>query len=191
MPDSFPSYVDIQNVLVDGEQYEVEDSDDGEEEEEDDDEETDDGEETVEGHAEENADNVIEAQSPRASQTGPSRSGQARVSFWVEEEEDKRRRTEGGEASSSNGVGSLEISQGNEWNRNEIDGLFCPICMEAWTNYGDHHIWYVQLIFFPLSLAFSFFLYVYILFGSFMRVIGFYFHALCNLSIFVTKTCHF
>ncbi|XP_022962838.1 E3 ubiquitin-protein ligase RFWD3 isoform X2 [Cucurbita moschata] len=140
MPDSFPSYVDIQNVLVDGEQYEVEDSDDGEEEEEDDDEETDDGEETVEGHAEENADNVIEAQSPRASQTGPSRSGQARVSFWVEEEEDKRRRTEGGEGSSSNGVGSVEISQGNEWNRNEIDGLFCPICMEAWTNYGEHHI---------------------------------------------------
>ncbi|XP_022143754.1 E3 ubiquitin-protein ligase RFWD3 isoform X1 [Momordica charantia] len=134
MPGSYPRYVeidgrddddDVLHVLVDGEQYEVED----------------DGEETEEEHAEEDADSVLEVQSPRASQTGPSASASSDgARNWVEEEEDKRRRTEGGEASSSNGVGSVEISQGVEWNRNEIDGLFCPICMEAWTNYGDHHI---------------------------------------------------
>ncbi|XP_062117358.1 uncharacterized protein LOC133831167 isoform X2 [Humulus lupulus] len=33
-----------------------------------------------------------------------------------------------------------EGSQEKEWNRSEIDGLFCPICMEAWCNDGDHHI---------------------------------------------------
>ncbi|KAI9153911.1 hypothetical protein LWI28_018330 [Acer negundo] len=27
-----------------------------------------------------------------------------------------------------------------QWNRSEIDGLFCSICMDAWTNKGDHHI---------------------------------------------------
>ncbi|XP_041998342.1 E3 ubiquitin-protein ligase RFWD3-like [Salvia splendens] len=26
-----------------------------------------------------------------------------------------------------------------EFNRGEIDGLFCPICLEAWTSGGDHH----------------------------------------------------
>ncbi|XP_016542806.2 E3 ubiquitin-protein ligase RFWD3 [Capsicum annuum] len=30
--------------------------------------------------------------------------------------------------------------EGEEWNRSEIDGLFCTICMEAWTNDGDHQI---------------------------------------------------
>ncbi|EOY07945.1 Transducin/WD40 repeat-like superfamily protein, putative isoform 2 [Theobroma cacao] len=33
-----------------------------------------------------------------------------------------------------------ENSQGNEWNRGDIEGLFCPICMEAWTTTGDHHV---------------------------------------------------
>ncbi|XP_050384028.1 uncharacterized protein LOC126800672 isoform X2 [Argentina anserina] len=31
-----------------------------------------------------------------------------------------------------------ESSQGSQWKSNEIDGLFCPICMEAWTSDGDH-----------------------------------------------------
>lgn len=30
-----------------------------------------------------------------------------------------------------------------EWSRSEIEGLFCPICMEAWTNGGNHQVWYV------------------------------------------------
>ncbi|KAK8496078.1 hypothetical protein V6N13_035098 [Hibiscus sabdariffa] len=33
-----------------------------------------------------------------------------------------------------------ENSQGNEWNRGDIDGLFCTICMEAWTTSADHHV---------------------------------------------------
>ncbi|KAM5559722.1 hypothetical protein ABKV19_021082 [Rosa sericea] len=33
-----------------------------------------------------------------------------------------------------------ESSQSSQWNPNEIDGLFCPICLEAWTNDGDHYI---------------------------------------------------
>ncbi|KAG8483907.1 hypothetical protein CXB51_022657 [Gossypium anomalum] len=41
----------------------------------------------------------------------------------------------------SNAGESGENSQGNEWNRGDIDGLFCPICMEAWTTTGDHHVW--------------------------------------------------
>lgn len=56
----------------------------------------------------------------------------------VEDEGNKRRRIEGGEASCSF---AIDGSQGNEWNRTDIDGLFCPICMEAWTNNGEHHIW--------------------------------------------------
>ncbi|XWS43549.1 hypothetical protein CRYUN_Cryun16bG0113600 [Craigia yunnanensis] len=35
---------------------------------------------------------------------------------------------------------SGENSQGNDWNGGDIDGLFCPICMEAWTTTGDHHV---------------------------------------------------
>ncbi|KAE8099676.1 hypothetical protein FH972_017634 [Carpinus fangiana] len=58
----------------------------------------------------------------------------------VEEGSRKRSRTQGGEACCSYGVGSAENSQGNEWNRSEIDGLFCPICMEAWTTDGGHYI---------------------------------------------------
>lgn len=44
----------------------------------------------------------------------------------------------------SNAGESGENSQGNEWNRGDIDGLFCPICMEAWTTTGDHHVWSVH-----------------------------------------------
>ncbi|XP_019167749.1 PREDICTED: E3 ubiquitin-protein ligase RFWD3 [Ipomoea nil] len=29
---------------------------------------------------------------------------------------------------------------GEEWSRSDIDGLFCPICMEAWSNGGNHQI---------------------------------------------------
>ena len=50
----------------------------------------------------------------------------------------KRRRTEGGEASCSFANGSM--SQESEWNLTDVDGLACPICMDAWTNNGEHHI---------------------------------------------------
>ncbi|XP_027905558.1 E3 ubiquitin-protein ligase RFWD3 isoform X2 [Vigna unguiculata] len=56
----------------------------------------------------------------------------------VEEERNKRRRFEGGEASCSFATGSSNGSQGND--HTDIDGLFCPICMDVWTNNGEHHI---------------------------------------------------
>ncbi|KAJ6993320.1 E3 ubiquitin-protein ligase RFWD3 [Populus alba x Populus x berolinensis] len=64
----------------------------------------------------------------------------------VEEERNKRRRVEklgsGGDICCRNGGDDAggESSQNSQWNRSEFDGLFCPICMEAWTNEGDHHI---------------------------------------------------
>ncbi|KAG8647200.1 E3 ubiquitin-protein ligase RFWD3 [Manihot esculenta] len=63
----------------------------------------------------------------------------------VEEERSKRRRAEhggegGGETCSLIADENAESSQGREWNRTQIDGLFCPICMDAWTSEGDHHI---------------------------------------------------
>ncbi|KAE8666192.1 Transducin/WD40 repeat-like superfamily protein, putative isoform 2 [Hibiscus syriacus] len=49
---------------------------------------------------------------------------------------------EGGEGKCCSSAGEVgENSQGNEWNRGDIDGLFCTICMEAWTTAGDHHVW--------------------------------------------------
>lgn len=60
----------------------------------------------------------------------------------VEDDRNKRRRTEGVEASASSiPVESADGSQENDWNRTEVDGLTCPICMDAWTDDGDHHVW--------------------------------------------------
>lgn len=73
-----------------------------------------------------------------ASTSAPARLGQ-------EEGVNKRRRQWGGEAVGSSS--GCVASQGSEWNLSEIDGLFCPICMEPWTNDGDHHIWYVNPLF--------------------------------------------
>ncbi|KAI5345304.1 hypothetical protein L3X38_013181 [Prunus dulcis] len=58
----------------------------------------------------------------------------------AEEGGEKRRRIGGPKTSSWVGIGSAEGSQGSEWNRGEIDDLFCSICLDAWTNDGDHHI---------------------------------------------------
>ncbi|KDP29173.1 hypothetical protein JCGZ_16562 [Jatropha curcas] len=59
----------------------------------------------------------------------------------VEEENSKRRRVQREvETRSLIGEENAESSQGKEWNRTEIDGHFCPICMDAWTSEGDHHI---------------------------------------------------
>ncbi|XP_011018781.1 PREDICTED: E3 ubiquitin-protein ligase RFWD3 [Populus euphratica] len=64
----------------------------------------------------------------------------------VDEERNKRRRVDklgsGGDICCRNGGDDAdgESSQNSQWNRSEFDGLFCPICMEAWTNEGDHHI---------------------------------------------------
>lgn len=110
-------YMAAQQFLIDEGILEDEDEDEDEDEEE--------------GEDYEEDDDVVElislVTSPRVSQPGPEENGDSQ-------------RTEGGGVSSSNGkVGSQE--NGEEWNRSEVDGLFCPICMEAWTNGGDHQIW--------------------------------------------------
>ncbi|XP_028776046.1 E3 ubiquitin-protein ligase RFWD3-like isoform X2 [Neltuma alba] len=85
-------------------------------------------------------------QSRRALQGVPSTSDQHDTIIQevpddlVEEEGNKRRRTEGGETCLSLGIVNAESSQGNEWNYADTDGLYCPICLDAWTNDGEHHI---------------------------------------------------
>ncbi|CAK9177723.1 unnamed protein product [Ilex paraguariensis] len=54
-----------------------------------------------------------------------------------EANEGSQKRTQRGETSSCK---NEKVEGGEEWNRTEIDGLFCPICMEAWTNGGDHQV---------------------------------------------------
>lgn len=46
----------------------------------------------------------------------------------------------GGETASKDVDKEESGGGGEEWNLSEIDGLFCSICMEAWTNDGDHQI---------------------------------------------------
>ncbi|XP_044472732.1 E3 ubiquitin-protein ligase RFWD3-like [Mangifera indica] len=94
-----------------------------------------DGTETEEDETEEETDEEEEEEEEEVlimaveSPTTVSGSNQA-----VTEDRTKRRREDRG------GIESGDCSQGNEWNRTEVDGLFCPICMDAWTNSGDHHI---------------------------------------------------
>ncbi|XP_052174977.1 uncharacterized protein LOC127789921 isoform X2 [Diospyros lotus] len=83
---------------------------------------------------------VLAVESSRVSYGGPPESSQEAVightrENAVEEDEDSTRRREGGEASSSQGG-----DKGGEWSRGDVDGLFCPICMEAWSNGGDHQV---------------------------------------------------
>lgn len=104
-----------------------------------------DDEEEEEEEDEDDEDYVPVAPSSMVSQNGPRSPASNEVIFvpndepqnTVEEETNKRRRTEGEEASCS----SLDASQGNGCNLTDIDGLNCPICMDVWTNGGDHHIW--------------------------------------------------
>lgn len=113
----------------------------------------------LEGHTDDEQDDeeddddeeyVPDVQSPRVSNEAPrnSTSDEAIVILdderqsSVENETNKRRRTEAGEASSSSlPNGSADGSQENECNLADIDGLICPICMDAWTDKGDHHVW--------------------------------------------------
>ncbi|KAG6696896.1 hypothetical protein I3842_09G171900 [Carya illinoinensis] len=127
-----PEYIQI---LQNYEQYaqhgalDLEDQERAEEEEEEEEEEEDEEEED-EDHGED------EEYVPAVELHGVSRNGpiiHEALEYGVEEAGYKRRRTGGGEACSS-------TSQDNEWSRSEIDGLFCPICMEAWTADGGHHI---------------------------------------------------
>ncbi|KAG5043793.1 hypothetical protein JHK87_007708 [Glycine soja] len=99
----------------------------------DDDDETDDEEED-----DEDEEYVPAGAPPRVSHDAPRVSTSNSEVVTLIESQNKRRRTEGGEASCSFANGSL--SQENEWASPDVDGLLCPICMDAWTNNGEHHI---------------------------------------------------
>ncbi|KAJ0028468.1 hypothetical protein Pint_35720 [Pistacia integerrima] len=90
-------------------------------------------EEEDEGEEEEEEEVLIAAveSPPRVSSSNPA---------VIEDRTKRRREDRGGESCSFSGIESGDCSQGSEWNRTEVDGLFCPICMDAWTNSGDHHI---------------------------------------------------
>lgn len=64
--------------------------------------------------------------------------------------------TEDGEMNEKEGT---PVGEKLDWD--EIDGLFCPICLEAWTSGGNHQVWSVHSIaaaFFLFLLLFFFFL---------------------------------
>ncbi|KNA14167.1 hypothetical protein SOVF_109620 [Spinacia oleracea] len=104
---------------------EDEDEEEGEEEEEEEEEEGEDGVE---------ADEVIEIPPP----SPPT------AVFRVSENEDREKQTlrliqdSEGTTSTSGGCGEGEDSQKVVWNREDVEGLFCPICMEPWTASGEH-----------------------------------------------------
>ncbi|KAI9154609.1 hypothetical protein LWI28_028806 [Acer negundo] len=132
-PDPSPSHVrdhlreeeleTANDQLLDDDDDEDDTDDDGFADTTDDDEDDDADEEDEEVEEEESL--------PRVSDSGRGSVGEG----------EKRRRVErGGESCWISGVESGDCSQGSQWNRSEIDGLFCPICMDAWTDNGDHHI---------------------------------------------------
>lgn len=103
------------------------------EEEEDDETANDYEDETEEEEEEEEEELITVAESPpRVSSS---------VQLRVGDGEKRRRDEKGGEACSLSGIESGDCSQGSDWDRSDIEGLFCPICMDAWTNNGSHHIW--------------------------------------------------
>lgn len=60
----------------------------------------------------------------------------------------------GGEGCSPDRFGAGgDNPEASQWNRGEIDGLFCPICMEAWTDDGEHHMWSVFLFYILTALS--------------------------------------
>ncbi|KAL5540796.1 hypothetical protein UlMin_042409 [Ulmus minor] len=115
----------------------VEEDEETEEEEEEEDEDDDDDDD--ENSTEEDEDVVEVLDSPGVSRDRARNVAEVELGNG-DEERSKRRRTEAGEACSLGEVATGEDSQENEWDRSQVDGLFCPICMDAWTNEGEHHI---------------------------------------------------
>lgn len=68
----------------------------------------------------------------------PPRVSPSRPATLSEDSEVSPRTRGGGETTTSS---LSQDSSGREWSMSEIDGLFCPICMEAWTSGGDHQVW--------------------------------------------------
>lgn len=140
-------------LLEDGEEYEEEEEEtDEDEEDEEEEEEEEEGEDEDEDDEEESSTGRRTLRRVLYGDRDVTRSSSQERVINVEnldnsavelESGDDTTRSKGGEAASQN-VGKEEGDGGEgEWNRSEIDGLFCSICMEAWTNDGDHQIWLV------------------------------------------------
>lgn len=56
------------------------------------------------------------------------------------EEKEKQIRSAEGVCSTS---GSQEEEEDAAWKPSEGEGTSCLICMEVWTNGGDHQVWYI------------------------------------------------
>ncbi|KAK4799382.1 hypothetical protein SAY86_024747 [Trapa natans] len=96
------------------------------------------GEEEEDGEDDEDVNYIPVEDSPVRNEIGNTASISSRITSGQGGRDNKRRRLEEGEADASSP--GCSASHGSEWSRSEIDGLFCPICMEPWTNDGDHHI---------------------------------------------------
>ncbi|XP_057478689.1 uncharacterized protein LOC130766032 [Actinidia eriantha] len=140
MAGGFPTYLEYLQYLEQAQemgedQVAILVDDDEEEEEEDSDYEVDynDGDEEDYNDGEEDGPVPPTPRTSSGSRSTPSQEALiARSSYNVaEENEVSRKTTEGGETSSQGG---------GESTGSEIDGLFCPICMDAWTNGGDHQV---------------------------------------------------
>lgn len=109
------------------------------------DEEEDDGDEDDEDEEDEEYNPILQTprQSPERIPPSPFNHQNDNVIHEVsddsaeEDDDNKRRRTAGGGDTCSS-------SLRNEWNRSDIEGLCCPICLDALTNDGGHHIWFNQ-----------------------------------------------
>ncbi|GAB2226998.1 hypothetical protein Droror1_Dr00008797 [Drosera rotundifolia] len=55
-----------------------------------------------------------------------------------EEKEEEERMRRASEATAASGKGKENESEG-DWDREGVEGLFCSICMEAWSNEGAHN----------------------------------------------------
>lgn len=107
--------------------------DDEGEEDEDESEEDDDEEEEGENGDEEE---VVEVVIPPPPPPNPALGFTSRVSGVEERDKDLKPILldfEGTSSMADDGEGSQK-----GWNREDVEGLFCPICMEPWSNGGDH-----------------------------------------------------
>lgn len=77
--------------------------------------------------------------------SGEESSSESESDEDAEPEREKRRRIAAADDEASSPQDSDDTNLG------EIDGLICSVCMEPWTDAGDHHIWY------PISFHFGVF----------------------------------
>ncbi|KAI8563273.1 hypothetical protein RHMOL_Rhmol03G0100100 [Rhododendron molle] len=105
---------------------------DEEEEEEEDDEDEDEDSASEDEDTSDDVQEAVVSPPPPPPRVSPSRPA------TISEDSEVSQRTRGGGETTTSSLS--QDSSGREWSRSEIDGLFCPICMEAWTSGGDHQV---------------------------------------------------